>query len=341
MTKYHVSRDGKVRPCRSKGACPLGSSFSGKGTAENYAVLKEEQGRVLKDIVDDKKTYSMEMALERGAFVDKTVTAQLESKKDTHSQFFDKMKGEYVKERQKIHREILDNLHKQHENVPENGQVVFSAGLPGAGKTTVLEGLKDREGVDTNQYVTVSSDDFKEIFAERGMIPEVDGLHPMEASTLVHDESSYLADKYLKELAAKNKNIVYDFTCKSYDSTAIRIKTLTNNGYDEKNMQFVFVDIPLEVAEERANFRYASGLNEAVEDDSSVGGRYLPKEVLYKNKSETGRYSSKNAEALLQVYGANKGKGMPEPIVYDNSGNKFVDPTYKPQKIEFNEFSSR
>ena len=67
---------------------------------------------------------------------------------------------------------------------------VVAGGLGGAGKTTVLG---DHEGIDPTKYLTINPDDLKEELAQRGMIPKVDGLSPMEASDLVHEESSYLA----------------------------------------------------------------------------------------------------------------------------------------------------
>ena len=342
LSKYHVSRDGKVRPCRSKGVCPLGTSFDNKNYAENYVVMKAEETGKLEAALKENREYTIDEALQRGKFVDKTVSMQLASKKDTESLYFDRDKGAYTKERQVIHREILDSLHEKYKDIPSDKKSIFSAGLPGAGKTTVLNMLRDGDaGVNTDEYAVVSSDDIKEIFAERDMIPKVDGLSRMEASTLVHRESSYLADKFLMELSNKNKNVIYDFTCKDPVSTMRRMDILKDNGYEEKDMQFVFVDIPLNVAEKRANFRYASGLNSGLKEEDHIGGRYLPKEVLYKNKSKTGKYSSVNAESLLEVYNENKDNGMPEPIIYDNSGDIFSDPSYKPERLVFKEFSSR
>lgn len=341
--KHHISTDGKVRPCRSKGPCPLGSSFDGKVHAVNYANIRNEEMEKHDHNSENKKVYSIEEAKARGEFVNKTVTAQLINKKDTLSIYYNKDTREFEEKRAIAHREILDELHKKYENIPSEGKVVFSAGLPGAGKTTVLNMLKDGdEGVNVEEYATVSSDDFKEILADRGMIPKVKGLDPMEASTLVHGESSHLADQFLLELSQKNKNIVYDFTCKDFESTDRRMNVLKNSGYKENNMQFVFVDIPLETAEKRAIFRYTSGLNKKIESDGNgVGGRFLPPDVLYKNKSETGKYSSVNAEALLNVYNANKENNIPKPIVYDNSGDIFSNPSYKPEKIDFDSFASR
>ena len=37
----------------------------------------------------------------------------------------------------------------------------------------------------------INPDDIKEELAQRGMVPEIDGLSPMEATDLVHEESSY------------------------------------------------------------------------------------------------------------------------------------------------------
>ncbi len=41
----------------------------------------------------------------------------------------------------------------------------------------------------------INPDDIKEEMAKRGMIPEVGGLSPMEASDLVHEESSDVAKR--------------------------------------------------------------------------------------------------------------------------------------------------
>ena len=116
-------------------------------------------------------------------------------------------------------------------------------------------------------------------------------------------------------------------------STNRRIGLLESNEYSKKDMQFVFLDIPLDTAKERATGRYTHGLNETIKREEGDGGRYLPTSVLDASKSKTGKYSSKNAEALLQVYKEGSKDGMPEPLVFDNSGDSRKDPSYKPSKI--------
>lgn len=344
--RYHISKSGKILPCKARNSCPLGTAVSGPGSKDSldrYAEQKTTEMDKFNEYVESGRKYTKEEAAERGKFVNETVSMYIDNGLITSNIHRDKKTGEYTRARQKFHRKILDELHKKYEHIPSDGKVIFSAGLPGAGKTTVLNMLKDgQNGLDTKDYATVSSDDFKEIFAEKGMIPKIDGLHPMETSTLVHLESSYLADKFLKELGEKKKNIIYDFTCKDFKTTAGRMEILRKEGYEEKDMQIVFVDIPLEVAEQRAILRYSLGLNAAIKSKANhIGGRYLPPDVLYSNKSETGKYSSKNAEAVVDVYSYFKEKGLPKPIVYDNSGDSFADKSYKPIQIDFDTFSNR
>lgn len=345
--RYHISRNGKTLPCRAKGACPLGTAVSGEGARESlleYSKNRDTQKEKLARYEAEGIKFSNDEAAERGIYVNETVSILIDNGMITSKIYTDE-NGVYTKERQAMHRKLLDKLHDKYKDVPSDGKALFSAGLPGAGKTTVLNMLKEQDpNLDKANYAIVSSDDFKELFAEHGMIPEVEGLHPMEASTLTHEESSYLADEFLRELAEKKKNVIYDFTCKDFKTTAKRMGILTNAGYQEKDMQFVFVDIPLEVAGDRAIGRYSNGLNIAIapkKPGDEIGGRYLPPDVLYKNKSLTGKYSSKNAEALIKVYGHFSEKGMPKPLVFDNSGDSRIDSSYKPTKIDFDTFSNR
>lgn len=344
--RYHISKSGRVTPCHAKNTCPLGTAVGGTGAKES-----------LKNILEDKITqegkfgmyaesglqYTFEDAAERGSYVNKVVSMYIDSELTTDKTHRDPNTGDYTEERKAMHNEIINDFLDKYENVPTDGKVIFSAGLPGAGKTTVLKMLKDENpDMDMSRYVVVSSDDFKEEFAKRGMIPKIDGLSPMESSTLVHNESSYLADRFMKEVSDRKLNIIYDFTCKDFDSTAKRMSTLRDSGYEEKDMQFVFVDIPLETAEKRALARYAYGLNDDVKSEGkSIGGRYLPPDVLYKNKSRTGKYSSKNAEALIAINEVFKVNNLPEPIVYDNSGDTAKDPSYKPTRVPYKDFEKR
>ena len=341
MNKFHISKNGSVEVCKAKvKPCPLGSvHFESKEAGEKYLDNKVLAIEAHKEHVQYDSTYSTLDANRRGAFVAEETKQALDDGKASYQTHFDEKNGSWDKERDSLHQEILSEFKEKYEHVPTDKNVIFSAGLPGAGKTTVLT---QYENLNMEDWATVSSDDMKEILAEKGAIPEIEGLSPMERSTLVHQESSYLADRLLKDLSSEGKNVIYDFTCKNKDSTEKRIKTLVGSGYKTEDMQFTFVDITIEVAKERAKSRYTKGLNESIKiardnkfakDDEQkpvLGGRYLPNKVIELLRSEGGKHNSVNAETLISLY-QDKSYNFPEPKIYDNSGDE-------PKEISFKDF---
>ena len=228
---------------------------------------------------------------------------------------------DYSPERKALHNRLLREVLDKYKDVPCEAKVFMSGGISGAGKTTILSKM----GIDFQNYATVSSDDFKELLAREGAIPHVEGLTPMEASSLVHEESSHLADRLLLNLANQRKNLIYDFTMKSESTTMTRIGTLNNFGYQNKDIRIVFVDVPLSVSKGRAKTRYMVGLN-----NFDLGGRWVPSFVADKQKAKTNRFNTANAETLVTMGSKLEAEGFPTPIVYDN--------TDVAKKIDFNEF---
>ena len=96
----------------------------------------------------------------------------------------------WTAERSELHADMIDFAYAQGGDVPCERQAIIVGGLGGAGKTSLLDRHAD---VDRSSYLTINPDSFKEDLARNGMIPEVDGLSPMEASSLAHEESSHLA----------------------------------------------------------------------------------------------------------------------------------------------------
>ena len=98
----------------------------------------------------------------------------------------------WLEERDRLHDSIIEDLYAKAADVPCDFKAIVAGGLGGAGKTTVLT---RHDGIDLSQYLMINPDGMKEEMARRGMIPEVEGLSPMEASDLAHEESSYLAKR--------------------------------------------------------------------------------------------------------------------------------------------------
>jgi hypothetical protein len=132
--------------------------------------------------------------------------------------------------------------------------------------------------------------------AKHGMIPEVAGLTPMEASDLVHEESSHVAKQLALRATADGKNVIWDITMSSRASTENRIGDLRAAGYSR--VEGVFVDIPIEVAIHRSDARHREG-----HDDYSVGrglgGRFVPAEVIAAQADPD--WGSRNRKTFEQV----------------------------------------
>jgi predicted kinase len=189
--------------------------------------------------------------------------------------------------------QIIKEIYDSAADVPNGYQAILAGGLTAAGKTTVL---RDYAGIDRSQYLTINPDDIKEELAKRGLIPEIDGLSPMEASDLVHEESSYVARQLAARAQADGKNLIWDITMSSRASAESRIDDLRAAGYER--VEGIFVDIPVELSADRADARHRSG-----EDDYragvGLGGRYIRPEVIFAQSDAT--WGSQNRRTFEEL----------------------------------------
>lgn len=298
MTKYHIDINGVPAICRAEIiACPRGGGqehYSTKEEAQVYAdFLNETEARLgLRDFIINNKEITSEDAKKRAQEVENIIRNPLIERFNTKRFYYNPVVEEWDEERAKLHNEIINEFLNEYENVPSDKKVIISAGLPGAGKTTVLGKIPE---INISEYAIVNSDDIKEKMVEKGMIPEIRGLTPLESAGLIHEESSYLADKLQIELSKRGKNTIYDMTSKSRSSVKRRLAVFQNRGYNIKDVTMVFVDIDIETSKERANDRYRDGLNDYIQGKSIMGGRYIPKSVF-----ETCRPTWKDTSSINQ-----------------------------------------
>jgi predicted ABC-type ATPase len=189
----------------------------------------------------------------------------------------------WTTERVVAQREIIQDLYHDSGDVPCHGEAVLAGGLGGAGKGTVLAKYA---GIDTAKYLVIDPDRIKEQMAERGMIPKVEGLSPMECSVLVHEESSWIAANLAKRAYAEGRNVIWDITMSSLESTERRIDDLRTAGYHD--LTGVFVDIPAEQSVQRALGRYQAGM-ERYGNGVGQGGRYVPPAVILAQRAADGQ----------------------------------------------------
>jgi predicted kinase len=180
----------------------------------------------------------------------------------------------WSRERRVDHNAIIADIYDAACDVPCERRAILAGGLPGAGKTTVLE---HHAGVDRSQYLTINPDEIKEEMAKRGMIPDVAGLTPMEASELVHEESSHIAKQLALRAMPDGKNVIWDITMSSRESTEKRINDLQRFGYSR--VDAIFVDIPPETSIKRADARHRDD-HESYRGGQGLGGRFVAAEIV-------------------------------------------------------------
>lgn len=194
----------------------------------------------------------------------------------THRLFRDE-NGVWDYDRDKIHRQIVDQAFAKAADVPNDRRALFMGGPMGAGKSTVL---KNNLGVGTNDYMTIDPDEIKRELAQRGLVPEVPGepdLAPLERATLVHEESMRIANMMMDRALAEGKNVIWDTSMLNTAATSYWMKQARKDGYED--MRGVFVMVPNEVSAKRIRARYREGLRDFLTkrgSEKDVGGRHVP-----------------------------------------------------------------
>lgn len=210
-------------------------------------------------------------------------------------------------ERRLIHDELVDDLFGAASSIPNEHVAIISGGLPGAGKTTVLAASA---GIDTSRYLMINPDLIKEEMARRDLIPEITGLTPMEASELVHEESSHVARRLASRAQADGKNVIWDITMSSRASTERRIDELRSSGY--MRIEGVFIDIPVEISVSRADSRHREGQDDCRAGDG-LGGRFIPAEMIRAQADP--EWGSRNRKTFEEVKAL-----LDRWCLFDNSG---------------------
>jgi predicted kinase len=219
--------------------------------------------------------------------------AQLAGLSTDRQHTIDSSRSVWSEVRDLIHDTIIEDLYNRSQDVPCERKAIMAGGLGGSGKTTVLSG---HAGIDLSQYITINPDKVKEEMANRGLVPEVDGLTPMEASDLVHEESSHIAKRLARRAEAEGKNIIWDITMSSRDSTKSRIDNLHAEEY---TVDGIFVDIPVETSVHRADARHREGHSDYLAG-FGLGGRYVPPEVIEAQADP--EWGSKNRRTFEEIH---------------------------------------
>ena len=259
----------------------------------------------------------------------------------------DGAEGAYTPARQAQQKEIIDDIMKRAESVPNEHKAIIMGGPGGAGKSTILRrnaadpnstasklGIKyahyaeaddpanhihkgDGIGEPTN-YVTLNPDDIKTEMARRGMVPTIDHLSPMEAAgPFTHEEASQMVQRIADRLTAQGKNVIWDITLNSEKSGITRVDALrhTPGGY---HIAGAFVDVGLATSDANARARHRHGQDDFnAGKPGAVGGRFVPSGLITHAVDPAGKFSSVNRASFEKL----KAKGIfDHTLTYNNEG---------------------
>lgn len=183
----------------------------------------------------------------------------------------DKFLG-WTQERYAWQQSVIDAMEQaQEDNFGQaplaEKKALIVTGLPGAGKTFVLDKFSP---VNRADYVTINADDLKEAIIFEDEPPDI-GFQGMELSTVVHEESSWMAKDWQRRLQADGTNMILDITGGRKESTMKRINQLIDAGY---TVDVAHVDVSPSQAFESTLQRYESGIG------SDKGGRPVPPKFI-------------------------------------------------------------
>jgi predicted ABC-type ATPase len=212
----------------------------------------------------------------------------------------------WVADRRHIHDEIIKEIYDSAAHVPCDRKAIIAGGLGGAGKTTVLE---QHAGVNRSDFLTINPDDIKEELVRRELVPRLPGLSPMESSSLAHEESSHIAKHLAIRAMADGKNVIWDVTLSSPDSASSRVAELRTADY--RQVEGIFVDIPIETSVDRAAARHRRG-HEQFLSGEGLGGRFVSEDIIRSQHDPA--YGTVNRKAFESIK-----DDLSHWMVYDNS----------------------
>lgn len=208
-------------------------------------------------------------------------------------------KGNYNKERKKLHKKILNDLFiNERQAKPKNGQAptfMVLGGRGGSGKSK-FNGMV----YDSKNYIVLDADAIKE------KLPEYKGYNAFE----VHEESSDILKKALKIARKRGLNVVLDGTMSGFKSTEKKLQQFEEKGY---NIEMYYMHLPREKAAERAIGRFA-------DKKKDFSGRFVPLNILLNMKDNEENFDKlKKYASKWAFYNNNVERGQ-DPILVNKSG---------------------
>jgi hypothetical protein len=167
---------------------------------------------------------------------------------------------------------LVAAMYGRADAIPCERKAVMVGGLPGADTAGVLT----QAGIDASRYMTISIDAILAGMAERGLIPHVDGLSPLEAADLVHAEAQFLAKRLGLRALADGRNVIWDISFASQHAVESWIAAHRRADY---TIHAIFAELSIGESVRRSAFMHRHGHDE-YRQGRGHGGRFIPPEAI-------------------------------------------------------------
>lgn len=231
--------------------------------------------------------------------------------------------GNLTKEREAVHKEIINKLLMGKEPVEGQATMTMLGGGPASGKSSVM----NPDTSNDKHAVTVDPDAIKK------MLPGFEEMAKQSehAAAYFHEESSALAKRFSEIAYKENYNVVYDGTGDgSIGSVSKKINAAKAQGY---RVEAKYVSVDTETAVARNQKRY---------DDAKAKGetpRLPPVEMVIKTHAKCTDISVAMAKKFdhIEIWDNNGAKGQQKMIATGGGGKGLV----ATDKEAFNRYLSK
>ncbi len=175
-------------------------------------------------------------------------------------------------ERHRAQGRLVAAMYQTAAAVPCERSAVIAGGLPGADKAAALAGA----GVERSRYLTVGIDAVLARMAAARLIPQADGLSPLDQAGPVHTEAQYLAKRVGLRALMEGRNLILDISLASWRAAESWTYALRFADYA---VNAVFADIDVD----EAVLRSAEARRRGEEDyrrGHGYGGRNIPASAI-------------------------------------------------------------
>jgi len=202
--------------------------------------------------------------------------------------------GHWTRARAAVQQSVADHLYQAASGVPQEAEAVITGGPWLAGASALAQEVFRGPDAEGPAYLVLDPHVIERELAQRGLIPQVQGVAPLEAAFLVQQEVRQIAALVLSRAIEDRRNVLIADDMTDRRLTGERIRQLRIGGYEVAG---VFLDVSPDDALQRDQREHRLG-HERWRAGQGHGGRFIPPETIPLDGGIGTSLSRRNFDAL-------------------------------------------